>query len=124
MSVAVFKQVANPLVATVRLPVAPLASWNVTPEPEIVRLPELSLTTRIVVPTGNATEALVGTVKVAVEPPVKITCFPESVRTNVYAEAPPEVCGAVLNPTELVPSTVHDDRVPELGVPNAPPGAT
>jgi hypothetical protein len=83
VSVAVLTQVAKPFVATVLFPVAPLANWKVTPAPEIVRLPELSLMTRRTVPTGNATEALVGTVNVAVEPPVKITLLPESVNTNV-----------------------------------------
>jgi hypothetical protein len=35
------------------------------------------------VPTGNATDEFVGTVRVAVEPPVNNTLLPESVKTNV-----------------------------------------
>jgi hypothetical protein len=57
-----------PFVATVLFPVAPLASWNVTPAPEIVSAPELLLTTKITVPVGKVTEAFVGTVSVAVDP--------------------------------------------------------
>ena len=68
--------------------------------------------------TSPAAKVELGTVW----PAVTDNTLPTSPTTNVLVELLD--IGTFLNPTGLVPSTVQDESVPELGVPNAPPSGT
>jgi hypothetical protein len=115
------RMVATPLVAKVTddLSESVPAIYAVVIEQVIVMSPDVLLKILIALPSENVALGIV------IDPP-EPTCtyLPTSPVANVYEPVFVPTAGMLLKPTAFVPSTVQPDKVPDDGVPSAPPFTT